>query len=635
MSQPQILVVEDKAIIAKDIQNTLKKLGYAVPAIVSSGEKAIEKAVELQPALVLMDIRLRGELDGAAAAAAIRSRLDIPVIYLTAYAEDEILQRAKLTEPFGYILKPYEEKELDIAIQMALHKHTIERKLKQQERWLATTLDSMADAVLTTDPGGKVISLNPAAQALTGWSLAQGRGQEAAEVFKIVDEKTGLPAANPLLVALQTGSAAALNRPARLVTRDSRQIPIEAIATPIRDEADNIIGGVLIFRDISKQRQLETQQRQAEKMEVAGQLATGVAHNFNNMLLTLMGHVELAMETLPDDHPAHLDLLAAQQTARRAADLIRHLLAFTRRQMIYPQTVDLNNLIHNMEQMLRQLLPESIELVIQAGSNLGQVRLDPHQFEQVVRHLVLNARDAMPGGGKLVIQTANATLAQAQPDLSAEIPPGHYVVLIVADSGVGMTGEVLARIFEPFFTTKGVGHGTGLGLAACFGIIRQNNGFISVDSQPGYGTLFTIYLPQIEVALPQPVVEIEAGQTWQGYETILVVEDEAQARALIVRTLRRYGYSVLEAADGEAALQMMRRQPEQAIDLLITDVVMPKLGGKALAHLLKVLYPNLKTLFMSGYTDVEVVSPSDAFLEKPFTPHLLAQKVRQILVGQT
>jgi hypothetical protein len=631
MTPAQILIVEDKAIVAKDIQNSLKRLGYHAPAIATSFEQALEKVAELRPDLVLMDIRLKGALDGVAAAAEIRSRFDIPVIYLTAHADEETLRRARLTEPFGYILKPFEEKELHIAVQIGLYKHEVERKLREQERWLAATLDSIGDAVLTTDVGGKLISLNPAAQTLIGWSAAEARGKEVSEILRFIDEKTGAPAVNPLTLALQTGSATGLAGPTFIVTREGVERPIEDIATPIRDETDNIIGGVLVFRDVLKTRQLEEQLRQAQKMEAVGQLAAGVAHNFNNMLTAIIGYVSLVRESLPADHASNLDLQTVEQTAQRAADMVRHLLAFSRRQVTQPRLLNLNVLIHSMETMLRQILPATIELVVRAEPNPGQVKIDSGQIEQVLVNLALNARDAMPNGGQLIIRTTNVLLEQTYLDRYAEIPPGQYILLTVTDTGIGMTEEVMAHIFEPFFTTKEVGQGTGLGLSTCFGIVQQNNGYISVKSEPGRGSIFKIYLPRFEETLARPAMEREAGHPPRGSETVLLVEDEAQVRALAARILRQYGYTVLEASNGEDALHLIRMQPEQAIHLLVTDVVMPKVSGKALTNLLRVIYPNLKVLFISGYTDIENVRQGTTFLSKPFTPSRLAHKVREIL----
>jgi CheY-like chemotaxis protein len=320
-----------------------------------------------------------------------------------------------------------------------------------------------------------------------------------------------------------------------------------------------------------------------------------------------------------------------QKTNQSAADLVRQLLAFARRQAIQPRLINLNVLIHSMEKILRQVLPPTIELIMQTEPQLGQVRIEAGQMEQVVMNLALNARDAMPGDGLLIIRTSNITFEQKHKDSYLEIPPGRYVLLTVTDTGVGMTEEVLAHIFEPFFTTKEVGRGTGLGLSSCFGIIRQNNGYISVRSKPGRGTIFSIYLPYLEPVFVEPAREYQVGPSTPGDETILLVEDEMQVRALLAEMLRQYGYTVLEASNGEEALHLLRSRPQQVIHLIITDMVMPKMGGKALANLLRVIYPNLKVLFMSGYADAENISGGAAFLSKPFTLRDLAYKVRELL----
>ncbi|MCB0225189.1 MAG: response regulator [Anaerolineae bacterium] len=505
MPSAQILVVEDKTIIAKDIQQTLRGLGYDALATAPSGEEAIQKATELKPDLVLMDIRLKGELDGITAAAQIQTHFDIPVVYLTAHADEETIQRAKLTGPFGYILKPFAEKELHIAIEMALHMHNLERKLKNQERWLAATLESIGDAVLTTDADGKIIYLNPVAQALTGWTLAEASGKDVTEFLNIVDETTGAPAMNPLAKALQTNEAAHFDGPTLLVAKDNSTRLVEDIATPIRDESNEIMGGVLVFRDVSQSRQLEEQLRQVQKMETVGQLAAGVAHNFNNMLTTILGNVNLVRATLPADQTAHQDLQTVEETAQRAASLVRQLLTFARHQVIHPRPFNLNDLILSLDTTLHQLFPETVELNLITAPELGLIKIDSGQIEQLLFNLVLNARDALPNGGKVVIETANITLNQPLVSWPTKIFPGDYIVLIVTDTGIGISQEILPHIFEPFFTTKQVGQGTGLGLSSCLGIVQQNQGGLSVKSKPGQGSTFKAFFPRFQ----PPAVELQ------------------------------------------------------------------------------------------------------------------------------
>ena len=633
MSQARILVVEDQAIVARDLQRMLLGLGYDVPAIVSLGEKALPKVAELLPDLILMDVRLKGKLNGIATATQIRECFDIPVIYLTAYADQDTLQQAKLTQPYGYIIKPFEERDLDITIQMALYKHRMEKALKEKERWLATTLTSIGDGVLTTDTHGYITFLNEMAQTLTGWTEIEALGKPVTDIFKIIHETTRQPVENPLIRALQKRTMADLSAHTLLIAKNGSELPINDRAAPIRDEWGDLTGAVLVFRDISQRKQaeqalhqtrldyeklvdsingivweadartfqftfvskqaerllgypvedwlveptfwvdhihsddrawavdfcqtatrekrshefeyrmltadgrliwvrdivtviledeqpaklrgviiditerkqLEDQLRQAQKMEAVGQLAAGIAHNFNNLLTAILGYAGLAMESLSADNPVVRDLQGIHKTARRAANLTQQLLAFTRHQMIRRQILDLNNLIIDLNPILRQLINETIELIVLTEPDLGQVKIDPGQFEQVLVNLVVNARDAMPKGGKLVIKTANKNLDQPLISQYGEIHPGRYVRLTVSDTGIGMTKPVQDHIFEPFFTTKETGQGTGLGLATCFGIIQQNNGHIVVHSRPDWGTVFEIYLLRFDQISAYPL----------------------------------------------------------------------------------------------------------------------------------
>ncbi|GIK40997.1 MAG: hypothetical protein BroJett011_48300 [Chloroflexota bacterium] len=382
--------------------------------------------------------------------------------------------------------------------------------------------------------------------------------------------------------------------------------------------------------------ELEQQFRQAQKMEAIGRLAGGVAHDFNNLLTAIMGYTAMAADTLPPDHAAHPDLEGIQKTAQRAANLTRQLLAFARRQIIEPRVLNLNDLILNVEKMLRRLISEDIKLTTLLAPDLAPLKADPGQLEQVLLNLVVNARDAMPNGGELIIETANVNLDHDYARRHAEVTPGEYVLLAVSDTGVGMTEEVKARLFEPFFTTKEVGKGSGLGLATCFGIVKQNEGHIRAYSELGVGTTFKIYLPQVEgvatpLVRPEPI-DILA----QGTETILLAEDEITVRDLAAQSLRQQGYTVLEAADGLEALELAQSQPQNEIHLLLTDMIMPRLGGANLAEQLRAARPQLKVLFMSGYTDSTIIryglpQTGSAFLQKPFSPRRLVQKVREVL----
>jgi len=385
-----------------------------------------------------------------------------------------------------------------------------------------------------------------------------------------------------------------------------------------------------------ERKQLEAQFLQAQKMESVGRLAGGVAHDFNNLLTAMLGYATLALGAIPPDNPARLHVHQVQRAANRAASLTHQLLAFARRQIIEPRVTNLNHLILDMDKMLRRLIGEDIELLTLVARDLWAVKVDPSQIEQVLVNLAVNARDAMSEGGRLTIETANVTLGSDYARSHAEVSPGEYVMLAVSDTGLGMTEEVKAHLFEPFFTTKEQGKGTGLGLATCYGLVKQSGGHIWVYSEVGKGTTFKIYLPRVEEAVSGLPQHEAAAPPRRGTETVLLVEDEPSVREVAAHVLRDQGYRVLEAANGDEAFRLAQEYANQEIHLLLADVVLPQMGGRELADRLKALRPDIKVLFISGYTDNAIVhhgalEAGVAFLQKPFSPTALARKVREVL----
>jgi signal transduction histidine kinase/CheY-like chemotaxis protein len=392
---------------------------------------------------------------------------------------------------------------------------------------------------------------------------------------------------------------------------------------------------VLNARDITEQKHLESQLRQAQKMEAIGQLAGGVAHDFNNLLSVIFGHSELLEMRLPASEPLRDSVAQIGQAAERAAALTRQLLAFSRQQVLEPKVLDLNALVAAAEHLLCRLIGEDVRLVTKLQPHLGPVRADPGQLDQVLLNLAVNARDAMPHGGTLTFETRNLELHPAYAAIQPGLRPGRYVLLAVTDTGCGMTPEVQARIFEPFFTTKGVGKGTGLGLAVVHGIVQQSGGHLEVYSLPGVGTTFKLYLPAVEVPPAAALADGPSPPPAGRGETVLLVEDEDAVRAVSVLLLESLGYRVLEAANAEEALRLVGAG-RQKLDLLMTDVVMPGRNGRELAEALRRENPGLKVLFQSGYTGEAVaghgiVEAEMAFLQKPFTLDALAKRVRAVL----
>ncbi len=384
---------------------------------------------------------------------------------------------------------------------------------------------------------------------------------------------------------------------------------------------------------MTERKRLEHQLVQAQKMEAVGRLAGGIAHDFNNQLTVVLGRSEMLLERLPPEDPRRRPAQLIRETAERAAGLTRQLLAFSRKQVLEPKVLDLNQVVGGMEKMLRRLIGEDVELTLAPGAGLGAVSADPGQLEQVVMNLAVNARDAMPQGGRLLLRTANAELDTTACRRHADAAPGRYVMLEVTDTGVGMDAATQARIFEPFFTTKEAGKGTGLGLATVFGIVKQSNGHIWVYSEPGHGTTFKVLLPRIEGEADGAPAETAAAR--RGSETILLAEDEPELRALVAEHLEARGYTVLAAATPEEALGLARAHAGP-IHLLLTDVVMPGLSGRALSEQFRAERPEARVLYMSGYTDEIIghhglLEAGTALLQKPFTGNALALKVREVL----
>ncbi|MFT5377228.1 MAG: signal transduction histidine kinase [Candidatus Latescibacterota bacterium] len=547
-----ILIVEDESIVGLDIQKRLLRMGHSVSAVVASGEAAIESVHKDPPDLALMDIHIQGEMDGVETAAHIRSQMDIPIVFLTAYSDENTLQRAKATEPYAYVLKPFKDRELSTTIEIALYRHSIEKKLQQAHDHLELRVQ-----------------------------------ERTAELASVNEELKG-----------------------------------EIEERKRADEANTL---------------LEEQLRQSQKMEALGQLAGGVAHDFNNMLTIITGYSELVLGYVNEKEPLYSDLKAIKEAGDRAAVLTSQLLTFGRRQALEYTILNLNTAVDTAHGMLQRMIGEDISFEIDLHPATLFVRTDPGQFDQALVNLVVNARDAMPRGGKLHIKTRNISLEQPLTNRFIRLIPGQYALLRIVDTGKGMDTSILGRIFEPFFTTKSKGKGTGLGLAMVYSIVNQSGGQIDVSSAPGTGTIFDIYLPLSKIA---PKNEPEK-KTQQRKElkpisgTILLVEDEEVVRNLAHRVLRDHGFDVLEARKGEEAL-VLAELHDGTIDLLLTDVVMPEMSGYELAQHLGPQRPDMRILYMSGYTNDDVLrygihQGHVPFLQKPFGPDDLVAKVHQVL----
>ena len=504
-----------------------------------------------------------------------------------------------------------------------------EKEMRRSEERFRRLFDSNTIGIVVADLSGLVLETNDAYLQMLGYTREELlSGQFRWDTLTPHEHRASDQVAVEQLQA--TGVAQPWEK--ELLRKDGSRVPVLIGVAMLGESEGRCIAYIV---DLSSRRQLEEQFRQAQKMEAIGQLAGGVAHDFNNLLTVILGFAELAAAEIETGSRLSEPLEEIRKAGERAAGLTRQLLAFSRRQVLEPRVLDVNELVANLDKMLRRLIGEDIELATVLDPGAGRIRADAGQIEQVIVNLAVNARDAMPGGGKLTIETRNVDLDEVYAREHIAVRPGPYVMLAITDSGVGMSAETKTHMFEPFFTTKEKGKGTGLGLATVYGIVKQSEGNIWVYSELHRGTTFKAYFPRVESASENAARHLADGRSTRGSETVLLVEDEKAVRTLTRKILERSGYSVLEMADGEEALEAARLQPEP-IHLLLTDVVMPQVSGPDLAARIVAMRPEVKVLFMSGYTDDAVVrhgvlADGVHFLQKPFTPEALTRKIREIL----
>lgn len=537
---------------------------------------------------------------------------------------------AQLQELMAMLEATNQELEAEIAT-----RREAEAAVARERNLLRTVIDLLPDHIYVKDTRHQVVLSNIANAMLAGFNdPEQMIGTTDADYFP------------PDLVArhrstersvLESGQPV-INLEEPVVDRAGNQHVVLTTQVPLRDEEGRIVGLIGIGRDVTGLKRLEENLRQAQRMESVGRLAGGVAHDFNNLLTVINGYTELLLHMLDSESPLREPLEQIKKAGAQTAALTRQLLAFSRKQVLQPRRLDLNHLVTSQEPLLRRLIGADVELVIRLDPALAPVLADPSQLEQVLMNLVLNARDAMPHGGQLIIETTNVQIPPGLNGWQMDVPSGDYVRLSVSDTGCGMDAETLSHIFEPFFTTKEAGRGTGLGLATVYGIVTQSGGHVWVHSRPGSGTRFDVYLPQTSAeATAEPVKAAPSRTEWiTGTETILVVEDNAEVRNLACRVLREHGYVVLQASSAGDALLVHERY-QQPIHLLLTDVIMPIMSGPELAQRLMATRPNLTVLYMSGYNSDHhivqegVLEPGLAFIQKPFTPAELLSGVRRVL----
>ncbi|OLB67559.1 MAG: hybrid sensor histidine kinase/response regulator [Gemmatimonadetes bacterium] len=633
MQEMRVLMLEDDP---NDLELIRRELGRLTPAptiLHVTSETAFVAALnDFAPHVILCDHNIP-TFDGRMALEKTRHlQPDTPFILVTGSLNEETAVSYLKAGATDYILKDRLVR-LGPAVLEALERAQEREALRRHERLLYQIIDANPSLIFVKNWDGRFVLVNQATAETYGTTVEGLLGKTDADfnanadevAHSLRDDREVLSSGQPKFIAEEP-----VTNPHTSETRwfQTIKIPLHMPG----DETPTLLG---IATEITDRKQLEEQLLQSQKMEAVGQLAGGIAHDFNNILTAIVGYTDLLTAELGANSRQLEDLEEIRKAARRAAALTRQLLSFSRKQVLEPRIVDVNGVVMNLDKMLRSLISENIALKIQLADDLDAARVDPNQLEQVIMNLAINARDAMPDGGTLTIETANATLDENYAATHVSVIPGDYVMLAVTDTGCGMSEATQTRIFEPFFTTKPAGRGTGLGLSTVYGIVKQSAGNIWLYSEPDKGTTFKIYLPALD-ALPEEIgktAPIEAAR--QGSGTVLLVEDDEQLRRLTHRALATQGYVVLEADRGRLALDIARRH-NGPIDLLLTDLVMPDINGRKLADALRAARPGLRVLFMSGYPDSAIVNhgmleAGVAYLAKPFTTDAVARKVREVL----
>jgi len=769
MSNNRIMIVEDEEIVAADIRLSVEKRGYAVCATASSGLEAIQKAESTRPDLILMDIQLKGNMDGIETATRIKELYQIPVIYLTAFGEDAVLQRSKIAEPYGYITKPFVDRDLHIAIEISIYKKQAETRIKKMEHWLATVLKSIGDGVIASDKDQQITFMNAVAERLTGWSQKDALGKKLTEILNIKDQDLGDLEKYLVQKVITEGLVINLIEDRLLIGKNGLEIPISDSVAPIKGDNGETPGSVLIFRDITESKKseealreseeryrsifenaveglflstpegrfinvnpsfarmlgyaspeelvssisdianqyyindedwhqyeqllqtagfvesfecrvrckdgshiwisdstrviydrhgkvvryegyvtditarkraeeentrLETQSRQAQKMEAIGTLAGGIAHDFNNILFPIVGYAEMLLEDVSEDSPLRESLKAIYTGSLRARDLVHQILAFSRQETNVLKLMRMQPIIKEALKLIRSTIPTTISINQNLQPNCGAVKADPTQIHQIIMNLTTNAYHAMEkNGGELKITLKEIKLGDHEL-ISPEMKPGSYACLTIADTGMGMSKDVIDKIFDPFFTTKEKGKGTGMGLSVVHGIVKSMNGEIQVHSEPRNGTEFHIFLPTVKTASIKEQTQ-KNEPLHGGTERVLLVDDEESIITMEKLALERLGYQVTSRTSSIEALEAFRANPEK-FDLIITDIAMPKMPGDKLAVELIKIRPDIPVLLCTGFSEAMTEEKIKALgikdlLMKPIMIKDLAQKIREVL----
>ncbi len=633
-----VLLLEDRETDAELTLNAVRRAGFEPTWTRVETEKAFIARLDDRIDVILADYSMP-QFSALIALEILNQRgLNIPFIIVSGTIGEETAVEAIKKGASDYLLKDRLGR-LGNAIHLAID----QKKLKEERNQMTDALvraeakyrsifENSVEGIYQSTPDGRYVTANPALARMFGYDSP---GELIADVTHIGRQLYVDPEERATFRGLLEQNNVVMNFEAKVRRRDGQVIWVSEQARTVRDEHGTILFFEGFVQNITDRQEAEEKLMRAQKMEAIGHFAGGVAHDFNNIITVISGVSELIRDELPDHSAVRDYIQEIQRATQQAALLTRQLLALGRKQIMENKVFDLNELIANIEKMLVRVIGEDVELKTHTFGKQNLVKADPGQIEQVILNLVVNARDAMPGGGKLTIETSTVTVDQSCADAHSHAQAGLYERISVSDTGSGMTREVLAHIFEPFFTTKEVGKGTGLGLATSFGIIKQSNGFISVQSDRGVGSTFLVHLPSAPDKIAALKFTCRENHTPRGSETILLVEDDASVRKLSARILEKLGYKVITAADGTDALRTLASHSSE-IDMIFTDVIMPKTGGQALHDQVLTKWPHMKFLFCSGYTDQAignhgVLDPAMPYLQKPFSPQQLATKVREVM----
>jgi hypothetical protein len=640
----RVLVVEDIEADYELMLHALRRGGFDVTGIRVDDEAAFAEALRSFHADIVLSDHALPQCGGQEIVRVVqRDQPLLPVVIVTGSIDEETAADYIKAGAADYVVKQRLHR-LGPAVQRALAlRDALREALEAEEAREATErrfrslIEHSSDVITLLDDTGAIIYSTQSLKPTLGYAAGEMTGRSVLELIHPDQQQDALT----LLEQLHQHPNQVVRMAFRVRHKNGSWRDLDAVLA--NRLGDSAVGALVVnYRDVTERKRAEEnlraadeRLRAAQKMEAVGRLAAGIAHDFNNLLTAMLGSTDLLLEALPAPHPAREDALESRQAALRAADLTRQLLAFSRQQLFAPRILDVNAVVRDVERLLRRLIGEDIRFRTVLASESVTIRADPSQLEQVLINLAVNARDAMPRGGTLTIETANVLLDDAYVAAQPVVVAGHYVLVAVSDNGIGMDAETKARVFEPFFTTKARGQGTGLGLATAYGIVKQSGGYIWVYSELGIGTTFKLYFPQVIGSVEPPAALPVTSHSLRGTETIMVVEDQEEVRNLIRKILDARGYRVLTAPNGAAALQMAASH-DGVIHLLLSDVIMPGMSGRELARALGATRPSMRTLYLSGYTGESialhgVLEEGVAFLQKPFTAEDLARRVREVL----